>query len=604
MYYYNPLDRACKSQIGAIARASEITFHIFQDDSGENLSADSCYIELSADDLPRKQYAMKRTDDGFCITLRIHRVGLYFYCFKIGNRYFSCGNLKRGRFTEKPNLWQLTVFDANFSTPEWLKGGVMYQIFPDRFHKFGDLPVPEGKILHKSWGEMPCFRPNEHGKVLNCDFFGGNLRGIEEKLDYLQSLHVSTVYLNPIFEAYSNHRYDTGDYMKIDSLLGTEDDLRSLVLQAKKRGIKLILDGVFNHTGDNSRYFNRYGKYDSVGAYQSKNSPYYGWYHFTDYPNRYESWWGIETLPAVEERSQSYQDFIFGKDGVLKKWLGFGIGGYRLDVADELPDFFLEKLRDSVKEENEDAVIIGEVWEDATNKIAYGQRRQYLHGYELDSVMNYPLKDAIIQFVLSGNTTKFRETIFTLIDHYPKQVLDCLMNVLGTHDTARILNVLCEKRCNNKEEMSKTRLSDEERALGKERMKIAALLQFTLPGVPCIYYGDEIAMEGDIDPFCRKCFDWNAHEEEFTDYYRMLGDIRTKQYPSVFKDGAYREIFADDGFLLYERKSQSNRVLVYVNLSKKDYSLTLEEGYHDLFAKKPCANTYQIQAKSYGILAK
>ncbi|MDE6676401.1 MAG: glycoside hydrolase family 13 protein, partial [Clostridia bacterium] len=393
-YRYNSLDRNCKSITGAIPGNHAITFHIMEEKGGEdNFSAQTCHFLYRLDGEAEKELPMERVEDGFSVTLNFGRVGLYFYRFRLDGRFYGCADMRCGNFEPPYKSWQLTVFEESYKTPDWMKGGIMYQIFPDRFYKSGENPIAGNKILREDWGGLPSYKPNSHGKVLNNDFFGGNLNGIYEKIDYLKKLNVSVIYLNPIFEAYSNHRYDTGDYMKIDPLLGTTEDFDRLVKKAKDLGIRIILDGVFNHTGDDSRYFNKYGNYkEELGAHQSPDSRYIDWYCFDEYPSKYTSWWGIETLPAVNERSKSYQNFIFGHDGVLKNWLRHGIGGWRLDVADELPDFFLEKLRTAVKEESPEALIIGEVWEDASNKISYDERRRYLLGTELDSVMNYPLK--------------------------------------------------------------------------------------------------------------------------------------------------------------------------------------------------------------------
>ncbi len=602
--YFNPLDKSCKSITGAIPCSSEITFQVRE--SGEDFfSAHSCIFVLYQDGASASEYEMQRTERGWAITLKINRIGLYFYRFRIDGQYLGRGALRESVLGDNPESYQLTVYDEEFQTPEWMKGGVMYQIFPDRFAKEGEYPIAHNKVLRRDWGGMPRFRPNEFGKVLNNDFFGGNFNGIRAKLDYLQSLHVSVLYLNPIFEAFSNHRYDTGDYMKIDQLLGSEEDFDQLVKEANERGIRIILDGVFNHTGDDSRYFNKYGRYEGeLGAHQSPNSPYFGWYHFNNFPVSYDSWWGIETLPAVNEASPSYQKFIFGEDGVLRHWLRHGIAGYRLDVADELPDFFIENIRTAVKTENPEAIVIGEVWEDASNKIAYSERRKYFQGYELDSVMNYPLKDAIISAVISESTTPLRETVNMLVDHYPKQVLDSLMNILGTHDTCRILTVFGEKQRCNKEEMAVTSLTEEEKSRAKQRLKMAALLQYTLPGVPCIYYGDENAMEGYIDPFCRRCFDWDNLDNDLLSYYRKLGWIRTEYLQNALKDGEYREIFADRNCLIFERRSGENSAFIYINFSSSEYQLTLNGSFRDLLHDRRYENDFTIKGKSYGILIK
>lgn len=604
-FYYSPLDPACKSVTGAVARSSKLTLNIYSENSGEDhFSAALCSLIIFRDGEETETFPMQKTDFGYSVIVKINQIGLYFYCFRIGDEYLSCGAMRKGILLYEPKYWQITVHESNYATPEWFKGGIMYQIFPDRFYKSGEIAIADHKILRSDWGGHPSFRPNAFGKVLNNDFFGGNFKGICEKLDYIRQYGVSVIYFNPIFEAYSNHRYDTGDYMKIDPMLGTVEDFDHLIDEAKKRGIRVILDGVFNHTGDDSRYFNKYGRYDSVGAYQSKDSPYSDWFHFRRFPDSYDSWWGIETLPAVNEQSKSYQEFIFGAGGVLKNWLRHGIGGYRLDVADELPDFFLQKLRTVVKDENPDAMIIGEVWEDASNKIAYSERRRYLQGNELDSVMNYPLKDAIINYVLTGRTAQLRETIAMLIDNYPKCVLDSLMNILGTHDTPRILTVLAKRFCANKEEMSRAVLSAEEREIAKNRLKYAALLQFTLPGVPCVYYGDEIGMEGFSDPFCRGCFTWSNIDEELSAFYQALGKIRENELKDILTDGVYREVFADNYCLVFERKSEKGMVYVYVNPSANSYNVKLTGKYRDCLTQKVYADKFSCRPYSYGILTK
>ncbi len=595
-FYYNPLDKNCKNIIGAVAQGQEFTLTVYTD------GGESCFVDLNRDGCPAQRYAMQRTESGFTLTLKINEVGLYFYRFILDENYIGRGKLRQAEFGSNA-AYQLTVYAADFSTPEWFKGGIMYQIFPDRFFKEGNYPVGNGKILRSDWGATPEFRPDSEGEVRNNDFFGGNLNGITAKLDYLQSLYVSTIYLNPIFESKSNHRYDTGDYKKIDSLLGTKEDFMRLVGEAKKRGIRILLDGVFNHTGDDSVYFNRYGNYDSVGAYQSKNSPYYDWYNFYAYPDGYDSWWGIKTLPAVNEKSEGYQKFIFGQDGVLKYWLETGIGGYRLDVADELPDFFLKKLRNAVKKSHPDALIIGEVWEDASNKIAYGQRREYFQGGELDSVMNYPLKDAIIHYILSGKSDVLIETVKMLQDNYPKCVLDSLMNILSTHDTARILTVCGEKPAYDKEKMSVTFLTDQEKSQAVERVKLAAVLQYTLPGVPCVYYGDENAMEGYIDPFCRRCFDWENLNVDMISFYQKLGSIREK-LKEIFKDGEFIEVFHKNGTVVFARANEKGRCYVYVNNSSEKRDLLLKGKFKDLLSNREYSENLEILPYSYGILVK
>ncbi|MBR3289216.1 MAG: glycoside hydrolase family 13 protein, partial [Clostridia bacterium] len=375
---------------------------------------------------------------------------LYHYDFRLETQDGVC-TLTRGRGgaadlsgSEGGDRWQLTCFAADFVTPDWLCGGVMYQIFPDRFAASGTpkAGVPTDRVLHGSWDEEPQWRPDEQGEIRNNDYFGGDLKGIEEKLDYLSSLGVTCLYLNPIFEAHSNHRYNTADYRRIDPMLGTEDDLRRLCAAAKKRGIRILLDGVFSHTGSDSRYFNKEGRYDTIGAYQSTESPYFSWYHFTRWPDEYGGWWGIRTLPEVEEGHPDYLAYMTGEDGVIRSWMKSGIGGWRLDVADELPDVFLDALREAVKAEDPDGLVLGEVWEDASCKHSYGHLRRYLLGRQLDSVMNYPFCGAILDFLRGGSSADFQETVGSIVENYPPQVTRLLMNHIGTHDTERALTAL------------------------------------------------------------------------------------------------------------------------------------------------------------------
>ena len=604
--YYDPLDRACKSIRGAVSCHMDLSLHLYMNkESGEfQFSAQTCTLVLWRSGEEAKFFPMIREENCFSLRLKFHKMGLYFYYFELDGAPFRCGKLRRGAFDGDLCDWQITVYDEAYRTPDWFKGGVMYQIFPDRFCKGeGNYPLGKGKYLRYDWGGLPSFRANEMGKVLNNDFFGGNFNGVREKLGYLKELGVTVIYFNPIFEAYSNHRYDTGDYMKIDPLLGTEEDFDRLVEEAKTLGIRIILDGVFNHTGDNSRYFNKYGTYDSVGAYQSKDSPYYDWFDFKEYPMLYECWWGIETLPEVREQSVSYQEFIMGENGVARHWLRHGIGGYRLDVADEMPDFFLKKLRTAVKSEDPDAIIIGEVWEDASNKISYDVRREYLQGYELDSVMNYPLKNGIINFIRTGMTYYLRETIAMLLDNYPKETVDCLMNLLGSHDTPRILTVFGGEDCNNKEEMAVRFLGENERNYAKQLLKMAAVLQFTLPGVPCVYYGDEAGMEGYQDPFCRRCFPWDNIDEELHNFYQKLGGMR-KELKEIFAEGEYREIFSDTGCLVYTREFSQKTVLIYVNRSSCKYDLKVSGKWHEMLSEADYFDEICIDPNSFGILTK
>lgn len=511
--------------------------------------------------------------------------GLYWYAFKYkseyGEFYVTKTDRSVGTVSNEGVWWQQTVYKKDFKTPDWIKGGIIYQIFPDRFYnsKTKKTDIPEDRYVVNDWNKLPEHRQNVGACSLGNDYYGGDLKGVTNKLSYLKSLGVSCIYLNPIFEAHSNHRYNTADYMRIDPLLGTEDDLTELCQKAEKHGIKVILDGVFSHTGSDSVYFNANGRYNSLGAANSRDSKYFSWYKFKDYPHDYDSWWGVKTLPETNENDQNFTEFITGENGVLRYWLKKGIGGWRLDVADELPDEFLDKLREAVKTENPDAYILGEVWEDASNKISYGNRRKFLRGKQLDSVMNYPFADAVINFIESGNSKNFINTVESITENYPPQTISCLMNHIGTHDTMRIITRLSadNPHIKDRDAQSKIVLTNEQRNLGIKKVMIAAVLQYTLPGVPSLYYGDEIGLEGYGDPFCRGTFDWSKTKSPLTQFYMKLGSIRQKT--NAYIDGEFSPVFYEDGVLIFERVTDNSRALTAINCTDCEKTFTLPEFY-------------------------
>ncbi len=522
-------------------------------------------------------------EEWWCIDYIPQDSGLYYYHFdyttpfgvlSIRHNGDTCGVLSGG-----VHDWQLTVYDRDFKAVDWLKGGLIYQIFPDRFYNSGNKKqnVPADRVLRDDWGGEPDWKPTKEGRVLNNDYFGGDLEGIRQKLDYLSSLGVTCLYLNPIFEAQSNHRYDTGDYEKIDPVLGTEDDLKHLCADAKEHGIRVILDGVFSHTGDDSRYFNKYGRYDSLGAFQSKQSPYYPWYKFQSWPKKYTAWWGIDILPEVREETPSFIDYIAGENGVAAKWLRCGISGWRLDVADELPDAFLDAFRKRVKAENPEALILGEVWEDASNKSSYGHRRRYLQGRQLDSVMNYPFADAILSFIRTGKAEGFADSILMILENYPKCVTDILMNHIGTHDTMRAITALAGESCEGRDRpwQSKHHLSKVDYKKGVLLLKLAAVLQYTLPGVPSLYYGDEAGMEGYKDPFNRGCYPWGRENADLLAFYRALGQVRKRC--DCLKDGSFFTVSEMLSCLAFERENATDAILVIINRNEHPITYHLPE---------------------------
>ncbi|MBR4442130.1 MAG: glycoside hydrolase family 13 protein [Clostridia bacterium] len=451
--------------------------------------------------------------------------GLLWYYFIIESRDWTrCyGNAQDGLggegqlYDHEPPSFQITVYDAAYAPPEWMKNGIMYQIMPDRFFAREKNQPPHG-WLHENWNDAPAPLPANRPKYDDSadDFFGGNLNGIAEKLDYLRDLGVTVLYLNPIFRGRSNHKYDTGDYETIDPSFGTQADFEALCAKAKEKGIRVMLDGVFSHTGNDSRYFNRFGTYDTVGAYQSPASPYASWYTFKRWPDDYDCWWGFQTLPNVNELDPGYMKYIVtGKDAIVKRWLRRGAAGWRLDVADELPMAFLRALRKSVKATDPDAAVLGEVWEDASNKIAYGELRCYCAGDTLDSVMNYPLREGLIDFLTGGaDAFALKRRLDALYENYPAPFAFALMNLVGSHDKARILNRLSgaepEDRPGEKRRFKK--LTQRQYALGRRRFWKLWAFMCALPGMPCLFYGDEAGAQGGDDPFCRCAYPWGRED--------------------------------------------------------------------------------------------
>lgn len=523
---------------------------------------------------------MSCSGNNLYVNYRFETPGLYFYCFlSPKNGYLQFSQDEMVGYGQREYMFQQTVYDREYVSAEPFKGGIAYQIFPDRFYRTEPVVRIQGRTYHDDVSEIPIWWPDKAGIVRNNDFYGGTLKGIEEKLPYLVSLNVSIIYLNPVFLAFSNHRYDTSDYMTIDPQLGTEQDFVSLCVQARKVGIRIILDGVFSHTGDDSVYFNKYGRFDSVGAYQSKDSPYYKWYRFTEWPRQYASWWGFSTLPEVEEMEPSYTEFITGVDGVIDHWMKLGASGFRLDVADELPDRFIEKIRQAIRRNDPQGILIGEVWEDASNKISYGERRRYFYGNELDGTMNYPFRIAILDFVSNGDSFRFREAIERITKNYPHDMLLTCLNLLSSHDTPRAINMLADSfaASRSKEDASARVLSKDDYLRGIEMLKLAYALLFFLPGIPTIYYGDEIGMQGYGDPFCRRYFEWDHIDNNLFSFVRKLSEEH-KKYEEILKEGRTEFFISEESVIGFWRKSEKGKLAFLLNRSEKGCTYIFDNG--------------------------
>lgn len=499
--------------------------------------------------------------------------GIYFYHFEVElesngekyKRYYgrSLESSKSCEYLyENLNKYQITVHKP-CKAPNWYKEGILYHIFVDRFNNGNRNNKPnepkKNSFIYGNWDDTPMYIKDEKGDISRWDFHGGNLKGIIDKLGYLKKLGVSIIYLSPIFEASSNHKYDTGDYEKIDPMFGDEDIFKELIDKADKKGISIILDGVFSHTGADSKYFNKYGTYDAIGAYQSENSKYRTWYDFKENSNEYESWWGIKALPNVNELEPSYVDYIIkNKDSIIRKWTSMGVKGWRLDVCDELPTEFIKMLRQEMKDVDKESVLVGEVWEDASNKISYEKRRSYLLGEELDGVMGYPFRENIVNF-LNGNITsiQLKNNFMQIKENYPKEAFKSNLNLLGSHDVTRI----------------KTELDED-----NDKLKLAIVAQMTFEGVPYIYYGDEAGISGGVDPDNRRTYPWKNEDQEMLDFYKDIIKIRNKSKALTSGDTIFLDIEEDDVFG-YIRYDKNEKVLSVLNRSKstKNIKVSIEE---------------------------
>ena len=498
--------------------------------------------------------------------------GLFFFHWEAetpSGRVYSAEEENRLTLSDRfANEFQLTVYAPRYPAPSWLDGGVFYHIFVDRFFRSGKSQRRPDAVYREDWEDAVPEYPRVRGEEYpNNTHFGGDLYGVAEKLDYLQDLGVTTLYLSPVCDAFSNHKYDTGDYLSVDRSFGGDEALRELCEKCHQRGMHVILDGVFNHVGNDSVYFNRYGKYPSLGAYQSADSPYYPWFRFAEYPDQYESWWGIRNLPQTG-RNKDFQRFIC--EQVLPKYMDLGADGFRLDVVDELDSDFVEQITASVKAKKPDAAVIGEVWEDASNKIAYDERRRYFQGTQLDGVMNYPLRNGMLLFLKDGDSSLLRYATDTLFCHYPPDALAHTMNNIGTHDTERILTILgCDGDFDaDNDTLAYRKLSPQERKRAIELLAMGYELFAALPGVPCIYYGDEAGMEGYHDPFNRRPFPWGHIEKELHDRFRAVNKLRAEE--PLFASRVFEVLNGPEDTFDFRRGEGNDFLTVLSNRSGKE----------------------------------
>ena len=598
---YCSLDPKCKDPVGPARENTTVTFSIRLDKISVVESPKLVIFRIDKWD-QRQEVDLEFSKASFnnnyyscSFTPKVPDVYYYYFTLFINGKYVE---IRKDRFSKscfggKENeCFQLTVFTKDISVPDFMKGATFYQIFPDRFYNSGEAKenVPMDRKIHTDWYENPDYLPNDKGIILNNDYFGGDLKGITQKLDYIESLGVTIIYLNPIFEAHSNHRYNTADYMKIDPLLGKEEDFVELCSEARKRGIRIILDGVFNHTGSDSIYFNKERRYATVGAYTSKDSPYYNWYCFFNYPNGYDSWWGFDTLPKLNKSVEECIDFFCT---VVKKWIRLGASGFRLDVVDEITNYMLYRLTKAIKEEvvfDSQPSVTGEVWEDVSIKEAYGERKHYFTENTLDSAMNYVYKDALFYFFENKNAEALLDTIVRTIENYPKDNLDAMMNMISGHDIERAITRLAKGAASGHDrywQAMNDYLDPESYERGKRLFKQMAVIQYFLPGNPCLYYGDEAGLYGFKDPHNRKTYPWGREDKELVEFFQLLGKIRRD---NVFlKDGRFIPLIFHGGLCTFVRESLSKdeRLYVGVNLTDKPFDMSFVDSSKVLYTSEP-----------------
>lgn len=604
---FNSRKIECKSPYGAVKCGEKLSLH-FPIASWVSVDKMYVFIRLGGVSTP-VEMRFEKSENGFSVYTADYvfdAAGIYYYRFEMRNRdgvwYYGRGENGESVCGENLPEWQLTVYKSSYKTPDFAKGNIIYHIFVDRFNRADGVKTKRKYRLHESFSESPEV-VSADGKYYADDFFGGNFNGIREKLDYLEELGVGIIYLSPIFKAFSNHRYDTGDYLKVDELLGTEDDFKRLLDAAHEKGMKIILDGVFNHSGADSLYFNKFGTYDSLGAYQSKSSPYYDWYYFKKFPDEYACWWGCDNVPDLNKSNKDYRALVFGKNGVVEKWQKLGADGWRLDVVDELPIDFVNLLIKKIKSVNKDALVIGEVWEDASTKVSYGELRPYLLGDQLDGTMNYPFMNAIIAYVRDGDEKFFKDTVQSILENYPKETVYCLMNSLGTHDTVRIINALSDVHAHGWSKTHKLgyKLPDSEYEKAKKKLYLASVLQFTLPGIPSIFYGDEAGLQGFDDPINRRPYPWGSEDKEILAHYKKLGRIR-RENRAVFSGGF--NMRDENGLVAYERTSGDDEILIAVNAGADDKTLIINKEYTSLYNNKEYKDVVDVPGGSFVILKK
>ena len=602
-FIFNPITD--KTPRGAVAKSTNVTYTL-KVSKFDNPHAAFFVMHQDGEEPQFLEMQRAYVDDKYVhytFNYKYDDVGFFWYHFEVnfGNyqtRLIRSESLDAVESHADSDYLQLVIRNES-TTDESFRKGIIYHIFVDRFCRVGEVKPRHGLNLIDDWSQPLVREFNSKGEQINANCYGGNFAGIIDKLPYLKKLNVATIYLSPVFEGNSSHKYDVADYSKIDDMFGGNEMFITLIKEAKRYGIKIIIDGVFNHTGSDSIYFNKDGRYKTIGAYQSKNSKYYNWYDFIKYPDEYSAWWGIKTLPQTREDS-GFFDYIAGKNGIISKYMAMGLGGMRLDVVDELTNKFLHAICESARNLDSKALIVGEVWEDASSKISYDERKEYFLGGNLDSVTNYPMKNAILNFIKYGDHQGFVNVTNLILDQYPKSVQNNLMNILDTHDTIRALTFLGADFSNpNYSEREYYIMSEEERIYGKKLLKLASIMQYTVMGVPTIFYGDEAGVEGTKDPFCRGTYPWGKEDIELIEWYEKLGNLRNNK---VLVDGEMKIVYAEDSVVIFERIKGDNKVIVAVNKSKDTFEFIVEKNMMNYFTGEYISGKITLEPDSAIVL--
>lgn len=602
-FIFNPINN--KTPKGASIVDTEVSY-LIKISKFENVSGANFVMHKDGEEEVRYPMTKKFTDDKYINFEYKHKfteIGQYWYHFEclIGDRVVNLIRSDNLDITESSgeNDYLQLVYACESKTDEIFRKGITYHIFIDRFCRVGEVKCREGLNL-VDWDTPLCYEYDEHGERVNFNCYGGNFAGIISKLSFLKKLNVKTIYLSPVFEGNSSHKYDVADYSKVDSMFGTNEQFIDLIKKAKRLGMRIIIDGVFNHTGSDSVYFNKNGRYKTVGAYQSQNSKYYSWYDFIEYPNNYSCWWDIKTLPQTREDA-GFFNYIAGKCGIIEKYMSMGLGGIRLDVVDELTNNFTHAICERARSVNEKAYIVGEVWEDASTKIAYDERKTYFLGGNLDSVTNYPMKNAILEFIKYGDTMTFVNTVNLILDQYPKSIQNNLMNILDTHDTLRALTYLgAEEGFENNLDNGNYILSKEERDLGIERLKLATIMQYTVIGIPTVFYGDECGVEGMRDPYCRVPYPWGKEDKSLIEWYEKLGELRNHK---ALVNGDMNIRYADNSVIAYERVCDEDKVIVVINKSDNPFTFVLERNMCNFFTNETISGKITVNSNEALVLS-